>query len=133
MTETTITRGSHHLGLNVGRLEASADFFVRLLGWREVRRDPDYPAIFVSDGTVMLTLWGADPDAKRFDFRGNIGLHHVALAVPGRAALDAVWARLREAEGVDIEFAPEALRGGPAMHMMCIEPSGIRVEFIWPG
>jgi len=133
MTEPAITRGIHHLGLNVGRLEASADFFVRLLGWREVRRDPDHPAIFVSDGTVMLTLWGAAPDANSFDFRHNVGLHHVALAVPSRAALDAVCARIREAEGVSIEFAPEPLRGGPAMHMMCIEPSGIRIEFIWPG
>ena len=133
MTEQAITRGIHHLGLNVGRLEASADFFVRVLGWREVRRDPDYPAIFVSDGMVMLTLWGANPDANSFDFHHNVGLHHVAFTVPSREALDEVCARIRGAEDVCIEFAPEPLRGGPAMHMMCYEPSGIRVEFIWPG
>ncbi|MDH5711850.1 MAG: VOC family protein [Gammaproteobacteria bacterium] len=34
---------------------------------------------------------------------------------------------------IQIEFSPELLRHGPAMHMMCYEPSGIRVEFIWPG
>jgi hypothetical protein len=40
--------------------------------------------------------------------------------------------RLARAPGVRIEFGPEPLRGGPMMHMMCYEPSGIRVEFIVP-
>ncbi|MHB8473850.1 MAG: VOC family protein [Gammaproteobacteria bacterium] len=34
---------------------------------------------------------------------------------------------------VQIEFAPERVGDGPAKHMMCYEPSGVRVEFIWPG
>ncbi len=29
-----------------------------------------------------------------------------------------------------MEFAPEPLGGGPAKHMMCAIPGGIRVEFI---
>ncbi|VAW90303.1 hypothetical protein MNBD_GAMMA18-976 [hydrothermal vent metagenome] len=128
-----MTQGIHHLGLNVSRLEASAVFFVELLGWREVCRDPDYPAIFVSDGMIMLTLWGAAEGACSFDYRRNVGLHHVAFTVASHEALEAVYARIRGAEGVFIEFAPELLRDGPAMHMMCFEPSGIRVEFIWPG
>ena len=133
MTEGAITRGIHHIGLTVGRLEASAAFFTEVLGWQEVRRDPGYPAIFVTDGAVMVTLWGAKPDANSFDFHHNVGLHHVAFTVPSREALENVYARLHEAEDVCIEFAPELLRGGPAMHMMCFEPSGIRVEFIWAG
>jgi hypothetical protein len=37
------------------------------------------------------------------------------------------------ARNIKIEFAPELLRTGPAKHFICYEPSGIRVEFIWPG
>ncbi len=128
-----VTRGIHHLGLNVGRLEASAAFFTDVLGWRELRRDPDYPAIFVSDGVVTVTLWGAGEGARSFDFRRNVGLHHVAFGVTSREALEAVYARIRDAADACIEFAPQQLRDGPAMHMMCFDPSGIRIEFIWPG
>jgi catechol 2,3-dioxygenase-like lactoylglutathione lyase family enzyme len=135
--ETTMTavatQGIHHLGLTVSRLEASAAFFVDTLGWQEVRRDPDYPAIFVSDGMVMVSLWQAtDADSARpFDQRHQVGLHHVAFRVATREALDAIHQRLQTAAGVEMEFSPELLRQGPAWHLMCYEPSGVRVEFIW--
>lgn len=45
-----ITKGVHHIGLTVSKLEESALFFTSLLGWKEVKREIDYPAIFVSDG-----------------------------------------------------------------------------------
>ena len=128
-----ITKGIHHLGLTVSRLEDSAAFFVALLGWKEVKRDADYPAIFVSDGTVMLTLWQTrkSPSAP-FDKDLNVGLHHVAIAVESEAALISLHNKLVQ-NNVKIEFAPELLRQGLAKHMMCYEPSGIRVEFIWAG
>lgn len=132
-TQAPMTQGVHHIGLNVDRLEASAAFFIDVLGWREVRRDLDYPAIFVTDGAIMLSLWSAVEGARSFDFHRNVGLHHVAFIVTGREALDAVHTRIKTTQDVSIEFAPELLRDGPAMHMMCFEPSGIRVEFIWPG
>ena len=52
-----MTRGLHHIGLTVSKLEESAAFFVMILGWNEVKRDREYPAIFVSDGSIMVTLW----------------------------------------------------------------------------
>lgn len=127
-----ITQGVHHLGLTVDRLAESAAFFTEVLCWQEVRRVSEYPAIFVSDGSIMLTLWqAAELDtAQAFDYKNSVGLHHVALRVASRAALDDVFARVR-ASGARVEFAPEPLRDGPVMHMMCFEPSGIRVEFIW--
>jgi len=130
------TLGVHHLGLTVSRLAESAAFFTQTLGWQEVRRVPEYPAIFVSDGTLMVTLWQAsEPDAVHasdhlFDYKKNVGLHHVAFRVASRAALDDVFVRV-QASGARIEFSPEPLRDGPVMHMICYEPSGIRVEFIW--
>lgn len=130
---TPITKGSHHIGLTVSKLEESADFFISLLGWKEVRRKAEYPAIFVSDGHIMVTLWETkEQPSNPFDRRRNVGLHHVAFQVGSEADLHDVHEKLVDG-GVQIEFAPEPLGNGPARHMMCYEPSGIRVEFIWPG
>jgi catechol 2,3-dioxygenase-like lactoylglutathione lyase family enzyme len=128
-----LTQGSHHIGLTVSHLEESARFFTDLLGWQEVRRNPDYPAIFVSDGQIMVTLWATKAEPSHgFDKNKNVGLHHVAFRVDSIETLENIHRRLVGA-GIHIEFAPELLREGPARHMMCYEPSGIRVEFIWPG
>jgi catechol 2,3-dioxygenase-like lactoylglutathione lyase family enzyme len=131
-TSTPLTRGVHHLGLTVPDLDAARGFFMDTLGFDQVGERPDYPAVFVSDGSVMITLWQAvDPAcAVSFDRRNNIGLHHLALRVDSQQALDALHVRLRETAGVSIEFAPEPLRGGPVRHMMCAIPGGVRVEFI---
>lgn len=128
-----LTSGAHHIGLTVSDLEGSARFFTELLGWKEVRRKDEYPAIFVSDGKVMVTLWAAkDTPAVQFDRKRNVGLHHVAFGVESEGGLSDIHERLA-AQGVSIEFAPELLGNGPARHMMCCDPSGIRIEFIWPG
>ena len=131
-TSTPLTRGVHHLGLTVPDLSAAKGFFLDTLGFDQVGERPDYPAVFVSDGTVMITLWqAADPaTAVAFDRRNNVGLHHLALLVESLDALDALHERLSETTGVSIEFAPEPLRGGPVRHMMCAIPGGVRVEFI---
>ena len=128
-----LTQGAHHIGFTVSKLEATAAFFIDALGWREVRRDPAYPSIFVSDGVTMLSLWAAREPAAAFDKNHHVGLHHAAFKVESEAALNAVYEKIKTAPGVVMEFAPELLRQGPAKHMMCYEPSGIRIEFIWPG
>jgi len=130
---TPLTIGTHHIGLTVSNLEKSAEFFTSLLGWKEVKRKMDYPAIFVSDGQIMLTLWAVkDEPVCEFDRRKNIGLHHIAFTVPDEASLERLHDHLRN-NGVRIEFPPELLKPSQAKHMMCYDPSGIRIEFIWPG
>lgn len=135
MSDTALTRGLHHLGLTVPDLAATRDFFINTLGFSQVGASPAYPAVFLSDGTTMLTLWQAsDPaTAVPFDRKANIGLHHFALRVDDAAALDATYARLKDAPGVEIEFAPEPLGNGPTRHMMCFIPGHIRMELIAPG
>jgi catechol 2,3-dioxygenase-like lactoylglutathione lyase family enzyme len=130
-----VTQGVHHVGLTVTDLDASCDFFTGLLGWEKVGGDPDYPAVFVSDGSIMLTLWQAkEPSAaKPFDKNNNVGLHHLAIRVADLDILDMIYQKLAADENVVIEFVPEPLRNGPTMHMMCYEPGGIRIEFIVPG
>lgn len=130
-----ITQGFHHVGLTVPNLDATRNFFVDVLEFKQVGEVPDYPAYFLSDGTSLLTLWQAvDPDkAIPFDRKTNIGLHHFALKVDGLDTLKTLHETLAKTEGVTIEFAPEPIGGGPTQHMMFYIPGGIRMELIAPG
>lgn len=126
------TAGVHHVGLTVPDLDAARTFFTEALGFEPVGGKADYPAAFVSDGAVMITLWQAeDPaNAAPFDRRRNVGLHHLALRVPDTDALDALHSTLAARRDVSMEFAPEQLGDTPLRHMMCCIPGNIRVEFI---
>jgi catechol 2,3-dioxygenase-like lactoylglutathione lyase family enzyme len=128
------TRGIHHAGLTVPDLSAARAFFEQALGFQAVGGLPDYPAVFLSDGEVMVTLWQAeDPTrARPFDRRHAIGLHHLALRVADGAALDALHEELAARRDVELEFPPEALGDGPTRHLMCAIPGGIRLELIAP-
>jgi catechol 2,3-dioxygenase-like lactoylglutathione lyase family enzyme len=132
MSETAKTQGAHHIGLTVPDIHATRDFFTDVLGYSVVGERPAYPAVFVSDGTTMLTLWQAtDPaSAVPFDRKSVIGLHHLALKVPDHQSLEALGKTLSTTQGVEIEFAPEPLGETPLRHLMCTIPGGIRVEFI---
>lgn len=125
-----LTKGTHHIGLTVSNLEASAKFFIEVLDWSEVKRVPEYPAVFVTDGVLMITLWGVKSDKPQaFDKNSNIGLHHLALRVETFSNLNIVYEKVVE-YGLKVEFSPELLGEGPAKHMMFYEPSGVRLEMI---
>lgn len=129
---TAVTKGAHHVGLTVPDVEAARAFFIEALGYQQVGGAPEYPAVFVSDGVVLITLWQAeDPsNAVAFDRRRNIGLHHLALRVAGDDALDALHERLAARPDVRMEFAPEQLGDLTVRHMICGIPGNIRLEFI---
>ena len=106
----SLTCGVHHVGLTVSRVEDTACFFTDLLGWQEVKRDDNYPVIFISDGTVMLSLWATaqsvtEQTVNAFNKDTNIGLHHLALQVDSKDALHEIYRRLLD-HAVHIEFAP---------------------------
>ena len=132
-TNPAMTNGVHHVGLTVPDLDKTRTFFLETLGYEQVGEVPDYPAVFLSDGSVMITLWQAtDPaSAVPFDRKNVIGLHHLALTVDSNS-LDVLHERLQGTTDVDIEFAPEPLGDLPVRHMMCDIPGGIRVEFLAP-
>ena len=129
------TNGINHLGLSVLDLDKSVSFFVDHLGWEESGRDTSYPRSAVSDGQIRLTLWQVDHslDIQNFNRRKNVGLHHLALEVISEEKLTELLAKLKSNPEVSIEFEPELVGSGPRKHMMCKEPGGIRIEFIWPG
>lgn len=129
---TPKTVGVHHVGLTVPRLGDARDFFVEGLGFEQVGEVPDYPAVFLSDGTAMITLWQTEDPASAipFDRRRVIGLHHLALRVADPAALEVLHGELAIRDDVEIEFAPESLGASPVQHMMCRIPGNIRLEVI---
>jgi catechol 2,3-dioxygenase-like lactoylglutathione lyase family enzyme len=130
MSDTSAkTHGAHHVGLTVPDLVAARDFFLEALAFTQVGEIPDYPAVFVSDGNILITLWQAeDPSAAvPFDRRKNIGLHHLALRAND---LDRLAHELRDRADVDFEFAPEVLADTGIRHMMCRVPGNLRIEFI---
>ncbi|WP_340313599.1 VOC family protein [Rhizorhabdus argentea] len=132
---TAMTLGFHHVGLTVPDVETARAFFCDTLGWHVAGQVPSYPAVFVSDGTALLTLWRiVDPThAVHFDRKMNIGLHHLALGVADDAALDMLYDKVRHHPGVEIEFAPGPVReGSQARHFICAIPGGVRVEFATP-
>ena len=98
MSNSSLTRGAHHIGLTVPDVQKVRGFFVDTLGFEQVAEKPDYPAVFVSDGTTMITLWqAADPEtATHFDRKSVIGLHHFALKVDDA---DAPRSTSRQTEG----------------------------------
>ena len=128
-----LTRGVHHVGLTIPSLGQTLSFFENTLGFKKVGEKPDYPAAFVSDGVIMVTLWQAKPhensEPTGFNRHQNIGLHHLALSVASKSALYELHSRLRDTPDVTIEFAPEAIGNAGAEHMMCLIPGGPRVEF----
>ncbi len=130
-----LTNGVHHIGLTVPDLDQARDFFCGLLGFEEVGGVPAYPAIFVSDGAILLTLWRAtDPlTARAFDRHANIGLHHLSLAVADDAALDEVWGLVSAYPNVQIDAPPGPIGSGSATrHFLVFIPGGIRIEFATP-
>ena len=131
-TKSINTLGIHHLGLTVYNLQETSAFFIDQLNFEKVAEKPDYPAIFVSDGSIMLTLWQAkDADnAVAFNRQYNIGLHHFALKVADLDQLNKLHQRLAKLDNVKIEFAPEQLGESSFQHMMCLIPGGIRLELI---
>lgn len=131
MTTQALTAGIDHVGLSVRDLNQTRDFFVECLHWKQVGERPEYPAAFVSDGHVMLTLWQVTNQDKlvAFDRKSNVGLHHLALRVGSEEALDEIFRRVSAWPGVKVEFAPENLGPGPKRHTMIYEPGGIRLEF----
>ena len=130
-----LTQGIHHVGLTVPDLDQARAFFCGTLGFDEVGGVPDYPSIFVSDGTILLTLWRAeDPlTARAFDRRANIGLHHLSLAVTDDAALEAAWKAVTAHPEVVVDAVPGPIRpGSSTRHFLIFIPGGIRLEFATP-
>lgn len=127
---TPLTQGLHHLGFTVSDLDAARDFFTEALQFDLLGEDSKYPAVFLSDDVIVITLWAADSNASAFDMRHQVGLHHAAFHVESLAALQSLYARLKDWPGVELEC--EVSPPGPesdARHFLLRMPGGPRIEF----
>src|SRR5260370_4513564 len=91
----TSTCGVDHVWLSVRGLESTRKFFCDCLGWRIVGERPDYPAMFVSDGHDVVTLWQVESPGQAipFDRRAPVGFHHLALALVCQIGLGTLYTR----------------------------------------
>ena len=108
MPDKSLTKGAHHIGLTVPDLNQTRGFFIETLGFEQIGEVPDYPAVFLTDGTTMLTLWQVQnpQTAVAFDRKNVIGLHHFALKVDDTETLGRLYDNLKAERDVEIEFAP---------------------------
>ena len=82
--ETTggpLTGGAHHIGLTVSRLEETAGFFTRLLGWKEIRRDEVWPEVeeCLDSASGLCAVYAGMPNMC-FLFPNRLFLVVIALA-----------------------------------------------------
>ncbi|PXF42884.1 hypothetical protein BWQ96_07393 [Gracilariopsis chorda] len=124
-----LTLGVSHVGLTVSTLSKTVSFF-ESVGFRKAGGVDDYPSVFLSDGSTLITVWQAkSPEPVEFDRTTNVGLHHLAIKVSSLDALNKAYDIVRGIGGVRIEFGPQPIAGLPLTHFMCCEPCGVRIEF----
>lgn len=124
-----LTAGVSHVGLTVSTLSKTVSF-LEALGFKKAGGVDDYPSVFLSDGSTLITVWQAKSSRPvEFDRTSNVGLHHLAIKVSSLEALNNVYEIVKAIDGVRIEFGPQPIVGTPLTHFMCYEPCGVRIEF----
>jgi glyoxylase I family protein len=133
--------GIHHISVTVTDLEASLDWYQRLLGADRVPmkfphygcEDTGYGELLVDSrsGVVIGLHTNTGNDGQRFD-EARTGLDHVALNVASRADLEAWTARLDE-----LGIAHSGIRVGeqpfPFATVVFRDPDNIQLELFAVG
>lgn len=113
------------------QLEKTVPFF-EAIGFKKIGGVESYPSVFLTDGSIMLTVWKTKVDSPvPFNRHENVGLHHLAVSSPSMEALNKAFEIVSAIDGVVIEFPPQQIPGMPMTHFMCYEPCGVRVEFAY--
>lgn len=125
--------GISHLDLSVSDVEASADWYARVLGLRRLRRSDLGNRIMIvlvhpPTGLVVGLNQHHEPAADRFDER-RPGLDHVGFGVTERAELDAWQRRLAE---LGVEHSPVTdSPSGSGAALVFRDPDNIQLELWW--
>ena len=125
-------RGVDHVSLNVTDIDASVEFYGRVLGFRELETVPfeDFSLVYFEiPGGGRLELFdyrGKNPRGRREE--SEAGLRHLAFAV---ADVDAAERRLR-AHGVEVTLAATDLPSLASRVILFKDPNGVTLEFCQP-
>ena len=128
--------GLHHLGLTVSAVDASAEWYETVLGFRRVGRfdapDGARSKVFLRhDGLRVRLGLTQHRDAGREPFdETRIGLDHLAFAVAERAHLDEWARRLAEAGVPHSPVAPANSIEGAAV-LVLRDPDNIQLELFY--
>lgn len=121
----------HHVSFSVTDLDASTDFYRRLLDAEQVgtREGPAWRKTLVGTDGFLLSLTAhdaTDPDGRFSETRP--GLDHVGIGCGSREDLDA-WLAHVDGLGFERSVVTEA----PHAHLFtCRDPDGTPIEFYWP-
>jgi len=127
--------GFHHVDLVVSSIDRSLPFYRELLGplgWHgigEVEGERGETIWYLRSGECSLGLRQAQTESGPYD-RYAVGLHHIALEVASRAAVDerADWLR---ANGAVIESEPQEYTYIPGYYAVFFyDPDGIKLEML---
>ena len=131
-------RGFHHLSLTVTDVEASVEWYQRLLELQRLPAPfPDYGGgeesgysivLIGPDAGISIGLHHHDGnDGRPFDER-RTGLDHIGMAVPDRADLDA-WAARLDSLGVPHSGVNDTDHPIPYSALVFRDPDNIQLEF----
>jgi glyoxylase I family protein len=133
-----VIKGIHHLGFTVRDAEASAAWYVQVLGFRRVgeHQAPDgaFRKVFLRHDDLPARLGLTEHRAGRKDIfdETRIGLDHLSFGVTGRAELDAWVTRLQAARaGYSQVTRANSIRG--AAVVVFRDPDNIQLEIFRPG
>ncbi|HEX3226218.1 MAG TPA: VOC family protein [Gaiellaceae bacterium] len=128
--------GIHHIDLVVSSIERSLPFYRELLGplgWHgisEVEGERGETIWYLSGRDCSIGLREAqtrdEPEVDRY----RIGLHHLAIEVQSRAAVDerAAWLRTN---GALLESEPQEYTYSPGYYAVFFyDPDGLKLEFL---
>ena len=127
--------GVHHVDLVVSSIERSLPFYRELLGplgWHgisEVEGERGETIWYLQGRDCSIGLREAQSESAGYD-RYAVGLHHIAIEVFSRAAVDerAEWLR---AQGAEIESGPEEYAYSPGYYAVFFyDPDGMKLEIV---
>ena len=121
--------GINHVSINTRDMKASADFYGRVLGWKQAETVPfdGFSLVYFEvPGGGRLELFdygGRNPHAARDD--SEAGLRHLAFTVDD---VDKAEAHLRGA-GVTITMPATDLPSLNSRAILFLDPNGVTLEF----
>ncbi len=127
--------GVHHVDLVVSSIERSLPFYRELLGplgWHgisEVEGERGETIWYLSGPECSIGLREAQSERREID-RYRVGLHHLAIEVPSRAAVDerADWLR---GNGALLESEPQEYTYSPGYYAVFFyDPDGLKLEIL---